>query len=141
MDGIYQQVNWNPDGRALRLFAVAAAGALTVPGAVLSLRAQSVGAVPATLWTAAAVLLLTAALAPRSLLWVYRVWLGVTVPIGALGQLVLLCLFYYLVLTPVGVVLRCLGRDPLRRRWDTAASSYWTACTPPRDRRRYCHPY
>ena len=141
MDGIYQQVNWNPDGRALRQFSWAVAAALTVPGVVLSLRAQSVGAIPASLWTAAAVLLTAGGLAPRSLLWVYRGWLGVTVPVGALGQVVLLCLFYYFVLTPVGLALRCLGRDPLQRRWDAAVSSYWTACPAQRDRRRYFHPY
>jgi len=35
-----------------------------------------------------------------------------------------LALLYYLVITPVGLVSR-LVRDPLRRRWDSRADSYW----------------
>jgi hypothetical protein len=141
MDGIYQQVNWNPDNKTLRQFSWAVAGALTVPGIILGWRAHGVGAISVLLWTTAALLLTAACFAPRSLLWVYRVWQAVTVPIGAAVQVAMLCVFYYLVLTPVGIVLRCLGRDPLQRRWDAAASSYWIACTARRDPRRYFHPY
>ena len=35
-----------------------------------------------------------------------------------------LALVYYLVLTPIGLVSR-LVRDPLRRRFDARAASYW----------------
>jgi hypothetical protein len=36
----------------------------------------------------------------------------------------LLLLAYYLVVTPVGLVGR-LVRDPMSRRWDKGAQSYW----------------
>jgi len=38
---------------------------------------------------------------------------------------VLLLVFYLLVVTPVGLAVR-LVRDPLRRRPDRRAASYWT---------------
>jgi len=31
---------------------------------------------------------------------------------------------YYLVVTPAGLIVK-LARDPLRRRWDARAASYW----------------
>jgi hypothetical protein len=33
---------------------------------------------------------------------------------------------YYMLLTPVGLLLRLCGNDPLRRRLDRQATSYWT---------------
>jgi hypothetical protein len=33
--------------------------------------------------------------------------------------------FFFLVLTPLGLIFRLTGRDPLRRRFDAKASSYW----------------
>ena len=40
----------------------------------------------------------------------------------------LLFLRYYLVVTPAGLIAR-LGRDPLSREWDAAASTYWIPST------------
>ena len=37
----------------------------------------------------------------------------------------LLALVFYLVFAPVGIALRLLGRDPLQRRLDPSAKSYW----------------
>ena len=138
---IYDQVNWNPDRRALRLFALAVAAALGVLGVAFGLRAQAVGVPSTVAWAAAGVLLLVGALAPRSLFWVYRFWFAVTVPVGAAVQTGLLGLFYYLILTPVGLLLRCLGRDPLHRSWDRACPSYWEPRTETLDPRRYFRPY
>jgi hypothetical protein len=37
----------------------------------------------------------------------------------------ILGLFFYLVLTPVGVILRLMGKDLLDEKIDRSASSYW----------------
>jgi hypothetical protein len=34
-------------------------------------------------------------------------------------------LVFYAVVTPMGVAMRLAGRDPMRRRFDRAADSYW----------------
>jgi len=138
---LYSQVNWIPDRRALRLFGIAVAAALGLLGVVLGLRAGRVGTPSAVAWGAAAVLLAVAALAPGALFWVYRVWFAITVPVGVAVQTGLLVLFYYAVLTPTGIVLRCLGRDPLQRRWDRTRASYWEPRTDNPDPRSYFRPY
>ena len=53
-----------------------------------------------------------------------------TFPIGILFSNTLLALVYFLVLAPLGVAMRLRGHDPLRRRFDRAAKTYWT----PRER-------
>ena len=48
-----------------------------------------------------------------------------TYPIGLVVSTVVLVVIYYAVLTPIGLVLR-LGRyDPLQRRFDRQAATYW----------------
>ena len=57
-----------------------------------------------------------------------RVWIAMMVglsPIGWVMSHVILGVIYYLVLTPVGLALRAAGRDPLHRRFDREAKSYW----------------
>jgi hypothetical protein len=44
---------------------------------------------------------------------------------------IVLALIFYAVVTPIGVVLRALGRDPLRLRRNAAADSYWITRAPP----------
>ncbi|MER5768951.1 hypothetical protein [Streptomyces sp. NPDC001985] len=41
----------------------------------------------------------------------------------------LLLILYYLVVTPAGLLSR-LVRDPLTRRWNRSAETYWTVSTP-----------
>lgn len=49
----------------------------------------------------------------------------VAYPIGLVLGTVALGLVYYLMVTPIGLVFRLLGRDPLQRKLDPAAASYW----------------
>ena len=42
-----------------------------------------------------------------------------------LAMYLMLVLTFYLVFAPVGIVLRILGKDPLMRRIDPKAESYW----------------
>ena len=57
------------------------------------------------------------------------VFLGMTYlawPIGFVVSHVVLAAVYYLVLTPTGLLMRLFGYDPMRRRFDREATSYWT---------------
>jgi ABC-type uncharacterized transport system permease subunit len=33
--------------------------------------------------------------------------------------------FFYLIITPIGLVMRCCGKDPLGKKWDKTRESYW----------------
>jgi hypothetical protein len=55
----------------------------------------------------------------------YVVWMALAMPIGwAVSHLILLAVFY-LVITPIGLVMRACGYDPLERRFDRTAKTYW----------------
>jgi hypothetical protein len=58
-------------------------------------------------------------------------------PIGWVVSHVLLALIYFGVLTPIGRIMAVCGYDPMERRFDRAASSYWIEREPNRDASRY----
>ena len=63
-----------------------------------------------------------------------------TYPIALVFAHITLAAFFFLVLPPLGLLVRWLHGDPLSRRWDPSSSSYWTACTSSAPR-RYLRPY
>src|SRR5690606_37879755 len=69
--------------------------------------------------------------APHWLRPVYYAFTIVAFPIGWVVSHVLLAVVFYGVFTPIGLVMRLLGRDPMRRKFDSNAESYW-APHPPR---------
>jgi hypothetical protein len=67
----------------------------------------------------------------------YVGWMIAVSPIAWVVSHVALLAVYLLVATPTALVLRLLRRDPLARRFDENATSYWIRREPERDRTRY----
>jgi hypothetical protein len=55
----------------------------------------------------------------------YHGWMLAALPIGWTISHLVLAVVFYGVLTPIALVLRLAGRDPLERRFDRAAATYW----------------
>lgn len=95
------------------------------------------GHYPALMWIGA-VLVVLGTVAPVVLRPLYRLWMLFAVALGFVMTRVILTVFYYLVLTPVGLLFRVIGRDALNRRLDRQAESYWIEKEYPiQDRSRY----
>jgi TRAP-type C4-dicarboxylate transport system permease small subunit len=56
---------------------------------------------------------------------IYLGWTYAAFPIGWCVSALALAVAYYAVLTPVGLLLRLVGHDPMRRGRRAAAKSYW----------------
>jgi len=55
----------------------------------------------------------------------HDLWMRCVSPIGwAIWQTSMVIMFF-LVITPIGFLMRLLGRDPLERQFDDRASTYW----------------
>jgi hypothetical protein len=57
---------------------------------------------------------------------IYHTWMAVVYPIGWLISHALIAMVFYLVITPIGLVIQLCGRDPLQRKLDRSAKTYWT---------------
>ena len=79
----------------------------------------------------AAAFLLAALALPRVLAPLSRLWLRLGVLIHACISPIIMGLVFYTTVTPIGLVRRLLGQDPLRLRFDHDAVTYWIERHPP----------
>lgn len=66
-------------------------------------------------WIVAVVIALPALFAPLFLAPVHRGWMAVGGVLGWINTRILLAAMFYVVMLPVGLVMRLAGRDPMRR--------------------------
>ena len=135
------EINWNPDTRQLRLFGLSAlAASVVLAGVMVFVWAVAILWAVVVLGTGAA-LLSCSLIRPRAARVLYVALTAAVLPIGMAVSFALLAAFYFLLLTPVGLVFRLLGRDPLHRRFDRSCHSYWTPRRPPASTDRYFHQF
>lgn len=68
---------------------------------------------------------------PRALKRIYIAWMSLAFVLGFVISHVILGLFFFFVVTPIGLVARLTGRDFLSLKLDRQAASYWI----PRDKK------
>jgi hypothetical protein len=113
------------DDRTIRNFAWVMLGAAALAGAAL-LRRGAPWAAPLALLGAGLALVAVSRAAPRSLVGVYRAWMLLGETLGRVTTPLMLGAVFVLVLVPTRLALALLGKDPLTRRFDRGAGSYWS---------------
>ena len=130
------EINKNPSARQLKQFGILWLLFFAIVGGIAWYRTGSqAGAV--TVWTIA---LVTASLGFLFPAFMRLVYLGMTYmafPIGWGVSHIVLALAYYLVLTPIALLLKMAGQDPLERGFDRSVESYWISRSQIRDSHRY----
>ncbi|MCP4698387.1 MAG: sxtJ [Gammaproteobacteria bacterium] len=81
-------------------------------------------AIPLWPWIACGILAAWALAAPGTLGSVYRGWMAVGHALGWINTRIILGFVFYLVVLPIGLLMRIAGKDPLSRKLDKNAESY-----------------
>lgn len=76
-------------------------------------------------------LAIAAALAPALLAPFNRLWTGLGEVLRRFMTPLILAFIFFVVLTPLGLLMRLIGKDLLRLRLDRNAASYWIERQPP----------
>lgn len=101
-------------------------------GAVVALWPLTSGSEPRWWLLAAAVAVAAISLIAAPILHpLNRLWLRFGLMLHRIVSPVVLGVVFYGVLTPVGLILRARGKDPLRLSLDKGAASYWITREPP----------
>jgi hypothetical protein len=129
--------NRNPSARELRQFTLIWFPAFfAVLGGLTWYRSGS--PTPAiVLWTVGLVLSVAGLVRPPFMRLVYAALITVTYPIGWTISHLVLAVIFFLVVTPMGLVRRWLGRSAVQLHFDRAAATYWVAHDPGVDTARY----
>lgn len=111
-----------PSSRDLNILALLFLALPLLIGAYLLLRK---GAATGYIWIAVGVALSLCRLVPPLFKLIYRFWIGFSVVLGYFISRLLLSLVFFLAILPTGLILRLVGKDPMERKMDPGASSYW----------------
>ena len=85
----------------------------------------------------AGVLVLLGIIFPRALVYPNKAWMALAEVLSFISTRIILAFVYFAILTPIGVVKRLLGWDPLNRR-AARGDTYWRPYSErQRDRRHY----
>jgi len=71
------------------------------------------------------ILIFSGAVVPQVLLPFQKAWMIISIILGFFVSRALLVLIFYAVLTPMGLVMKMLGKDILDERIDKNKKSYW----------------
>ena len=118
-------VNWNPGRKDLNRFRLTAVCAGVLIAALLYTLKHVDPRWCLAIAAAGAGIGLTGFVSLKLTRTVYVVMIAVTLPIGFIVSLILMGVFYFGLITPLGLVFRLIGRDVLARRFDRNARTYW----------------
>lgn len=84
------------------------------------------------IWSAAAsfVFALSAIFIPSSLASLNRLWGKFGLFLHGIVNLFILAILFYFIITPIGLIMRLMGKDPLCLGFDHQQPSYWTQRIP-----------
>lgn len=127
------------DAKALRNFGLVIAVPLILIAAFLLWKGRASGYYVGGV---AIVLALLGLLAPVVLRPLYILWMAFAFALSIVMTHVLLTVFFFLVMTPVALVIRLLGKDLLNRKFPGNQSTYWVdAQVYEKNTERYSKPY
>ena len=126
---ILQEVKELPSSpRDLRKFSITVGIAFVILWAIFAYAIPYLfgkgGSLP-ILWQIGVGLAVVGTILPAVVKPLFYAWMTMALALGYVMTRVLLTIFFFLVLTPVALVFRIIGRDALHRKLDRDAHSYW----------------
>ena len=125
------EINKNPSRRELDWFGLMFLAFFAIIGGLVYWHGPNT--VAYGLWAAASAVTMLYYAIPSMRRPLYLGWMYAAFPIGWTVSHLVLAAVYYLVLTPTGLIMRMLGHDPMNRRLDRDAPTYWTPRGPQRE--------
>ena len=83
-----------------------------------------------TLWVLGGLFFITGLAVPVVLKQIYMAWMKFAFVLGWVNTRILLTLIFFLVITPIGLIMRVVKGDVLSERLDKQAETYWHKITP-----------
>ncbi len=111
-----------PSSRDLNILALLF---LVLPGLMGAYQLLWKGREVGWIWIIAGAVLAACRLVPPLFRGIYSFWMGFSVVLGYFVSRVLLTLVFFIAITPTGLIARLFGKDPMERKLDPSAASYW----------------
>ena len=123
------------DNKGLRKFGLTTGAIIVVLFALFFPWVFDMTTMPMWPWILAGLLWLPALLMPSILRPVYTTWMKIGHAIGWVNTRIILGVLFYVMVLPMGLIMRLFGKDPMSRRQDKSALSYRVkSISEPKDR-------
>ena len=130
------EINKNPSKKELAVFGLLCLLFFGIVGAIMWHKSHSPRA-GIIVWCIATAFVAVYYAAPGVRKPIYLGWMYAAYPIGWTVSHLLMAIVFFGVITPIGFIMRLMGRDPLQRAFDPAAKTYWIAHPRAVDPQRY----
>ena len=114
-----------------RAFGCTVGSILMVIGAAKIFAAGTIPLVACLIFVAGTLLLLLVIFAPSRLSGLNRAWLKVGGALAKVVNPIVLAILFFVAVTPMALIMRMVGRRPLRLSPDRTAATYWIKREPP----------
>jgi len=74
---------------------------------------------------------------PNILKPIYKIWMGLALAMGWFVSRIILCALFFLILTPISLVMRITGKDLMHKRLEPDSKTYWVPVTRKADKLHY----
>ena len=118
------EINRDPSAKDLRVFGVLLPIFFGLVGGIVYWRVTNSN-IAYGIWGFGAIAVALYFLVPALRKPMYLGWIYLAFPIGWIISHVILGATYYLLMTPIGILMRLFGYDSMSRRFDDQADSYW----------------
>lgn len=113
------------DSKGLRQFGLMLGGILALGFGLLLPWLWNWGILPNFYWGAAGVIVMVwALLAPDTMRSLYNGWMHIAMAIGSVINAIIMAIVFFIIITPMAIIMRMLGKDPMRRTLDKNVTSY-----------------
>jgi hypothetical protein len=130
------EIHLNPSQRELKWFGLLVLLFFALIGGLVYVTGHSTTAAT-VLWALGVLLFVVYYAVPPLRVPLFVAWMYAAFPVGWTVSHLMLAIAYYLVITPIGLGMRLLGRDSMQRKFDKAARSYWQEHRTPTHVTRY----
>ena len=90
------------------------------------------------LWSVGGLLIITGSIVPKLLTPVYWIWMKLAHLLGWVNTRLLLGIIFFVIITPMAIVMKIFGRDALNRKIDKDVDSYWIPRPPIESVKEHC---
>ena len=119
------------DRKTLRNFGLVVGGVLVILATYLTWKGDwNAGSAAIIAGLVGSFLLVVGLTIPQLLSSIYPAWMALALVLGTVMTAVLLTLVFYLVVSPIGLLMRLAGKDPMNRKPDPTRATYWIDRTP-----------
>jgi len=131
------EINWDPDKKQLRKFGLTAILVLGAVAVILKFVLGVSGIVAAVVACGGICIFIASLVSFKAARFIYLGLILAGLPVGIVTSFLLMAMFYFLILTPVGLIFKLLGRDALDRQFGTDSPTYWTPHSQNKNTERY----